>query len=58
MKANLSKDGIITVEPSDSIDEYALTNWVKENKVVCKNVKIKTEISSIVGFKSKSKKNK
>ncbi len=52
MKAKLSNDGKIIISPEDSVDEYALDKWSKENEVGCEKLVVETRIKKYeFGFK-------
>ena len=53
MKIAFSNDGTITISPSDSIDEYALERWCKQNEFECDKIIIETRMSTTMGFKKK-----
>lgn len=51
MKVTFSNKGVITIMPTDSIDEYALAKWTESNKVGCDKIVIETTLSKPMGFK-------
>jgi len=56
MKAEMSKEGKITIRPSDEIEAYALTKWSKDNTQKDIEVKTSTEKEKM-GFAKKEQKN-
>lgn len=54
MKIAFDNKGIITISPSDSIDEYALEKWAAENKVGCEKIIIETRTNKPMGFRKKN----